>query len=111
MAKTAVGYVEVTFRFAQEGDLWTAECVELGTAAFADSLPKAYTAIQEMVTLHLNALGAVGECESFLKENGVVFHRGEPLTTRRKSTSRPRVRTGEGVFRARVAIPLAATSA
>lgn len=103
MAKSG-GYIEVTVRFYEEGDQWTAECVELGTATCADTLPEAQVAINEMVLLHLDALEDVGACEDFLKKHGVTFHKG---SAKQKPGRRceVRVRTGELAGRTRIAFP------
>ena len=85
MAKSG-GYIEVTVRFFKEGDQWTAQCVELGTATCADTLEEAETAIEDMVHLHLDALGDVGERQKFLKAHGVTLHRGSVDRTPRRKT-------------------------
>jgi len=76
-------YVVLTVLFQKEGKVWTAECRELGTAAYGDTIEDAKEAIDEAITLHLNTLEDLGECEQFLKENGVAVH---PLKTRNKTT-------------------------
>jgi len=72
------GYIEVTVRFSKEGKQWTALCVELGTAAFGETLESACEAINDMIELHLNSLDQLGTREAFLKKHGVKFHRGVP---------------------------------
>ena len=88
-------YVEVTVRFTREGDKWTAECLELGTAAYGDSLEEAQAAIADMISLHLNALEDVHAREAFFKKHRITLHRGAPKAT----AKRVRVRTGELVER------------
>jgi len=82
-------YIQVTVRFAREGDQWTAECLELGTAGFADSLEEAKDVISDLILLHLSALEDVGTCAKFLKEHGVTVHRVPPKQRRTKVSVRP----------------------
>lgn len=54
---------------------WTAECKELGTATYADSLEQAKKEIEEAIELHLSTLEDVGERKNFFREHGIrVFH-------------------------------------
>ena len=103
MAKSG-GYIEVTVLFFKEGDQWTAQCVELGTATCADTLEEAETAIEDMVHLHLDALGDVGERQKFLKAHGVTLHRGSVDRTPRRKTD-VRLRAGELAGRKRIVFP------
>lgn len=105
MAK-ALGYIELTYRIVQEeSDLFTAECMELGTAAFGDTFIEAYTAIGAMVELHLNALEDAGECRAFLREHGIPLHRGDPALARQRPPRRVRMRPDVvGVTRERMPI-------
>lgn len=81
MAK-AGGYVELTVKFAKEGDRWTAECLELGTAAYGNTFDRAATAISDLVLLHLNALEDVGTQAAFFKKHGIRFHKAKPVARR-----------------------------
>ncbi len=102
------GYIELTLRLVQEGEHWTAECVELGTATFADSLAGAFEAVDELVTLHLNALEDVGECRAFLREHGITLHKHQP---KRPSPRRQvAVRSGEFIGVLTEPVRLAAAS-
>jgi len=71
-------FIEITIIFQPEGDKWTAECRELGTAAFGDTFDEAKEAIEDLIRLHLNTLEELGECNRFLSENGVKIHRAAP---------------------------------
>lgn len=71
-------FIEITIIFQPEGDKWTAECRELGTAAFGDTLDEAREAIEDLVQLHLDTLEKLGECNRFLRESGVKVHRVAP---------------------------------
>ena len=72
------GYVVLTTKFQKEGRRWTAYCEELGTATFGRSLPEAKERLKEAITLHLDTLDDVGECDRFLKEHNIVFHSTKP---------------------------------
>jgi len=99
------GYIELTVRFAKEGDQWAAECLELGTAACGDSLEEAKEVISDLIALHLNALEDVGTCAKFLQDHGVKFHRVKPKPTRF------RVPVGSGEFVTRLTEPVQFTAA
>jgi hypothetical protein len=68
------GFVILTLAFRQDGRRWTGECLELGTATHARTLPQVHAELAELVTLHLNALEDAGECERFFKEQGIRFY-------------------------------------
>lgn len=79
--RNSTGYIELTLTFKQEDGLWIAECEELGTAAFGETFEEAHEALEDLVTLHLNTLVDVGECDRFLKEQGIRVHRTYPERT------------------------------
>jgi len=97
-------FVVLTVRFKQEGGQWTALCVELGTAACADSLDECRDAITELIGLHLNTLEDVGEREAFFKKHGIKTHKG----TLRRKPDPVRVAPGELVERLEQPVPAAA---
>jgi predicted RNase H-like HicB family nuclease len=72
------GFIILTLKFAKEGKRWTAYCIQLGTATYGRSIQEATERIQEAVSLHLNTLEDVGECERFLKEHGITFYPSRP---------------------------------
>lgn len=76
------GYIMLTAIFKREDDVWTAECKELGTATFGETLEEAKHDLMEAVAVHLNTLEDVGECKRFLKERGVKIYEHEPHTMR-----------------------------
>jgi predicted RNase H-like HicB family nuclease len=76
--QNAESYIIVTFIFKKEDEVWTAECKELGTATFGDTLDEAQDDLIEAVVTHLNTLEDVGECERFLKERHVAIHPKRP---------------------------------
>jgi len=59
--KAGQRYIDVTFVFRQEGDAFTAECLELGTVSCGDTLEEAGANIAEAVALHLKILDELGE--------------------------------------------------
>jgi predicted RNase H-like HicB family nuclease len=67
-------YIILTAIFKHEEDVWTAECKELGTATFGDTLEEAKDNLREAIELHLNTLEDVGECKRFLDEHGIQIH-------------------------------------
>lgn len=72
-------YITVTVIFEQEKDgRWTAECIELGTGAFGNSLEEAREDIKEAIELHLNSLEQNGQIDRFFKENGIVMIKEKP---------------------------------
>lgn len=71
-------FIEITIIFQPEGDKWTAECRELGTAAFGDTIDETREAILDLIRLHIETLEELGECDRFLRESGVKVHRIPP---------------------------------
>lgn len=67
-------YIDLTVFFAHEVDKITAECRELGTASFGNTIEEADEAITEAIGLHLNALDAHGELEQFCAEHGIRLY-------------------------------------
>ena len=72
-----LGYVELTIKFTQESDAWTAVCEELGTAAFGDSLEEAKEAIHDLIALQLNTLESVRARDDFFARHGIRFHKSK----------------------------------
>lgn len=101
----AQGFVILTLAFRQDGRRWTGECLELGTATYARTLKQTQDELAEMVTLHLNSLEDVGECERFFKEHGIRFYRDDVALD---EADAPRLPIGdEAFFQARrVPIPV-----
>jgi predicted RNase H-like HicB family nuclease len=96
-------YVELTVKFAQEDGKWTAECVELGTAAYGDTFEKAQEAIADMILLHLNALEDMKCTAEFFRKHKILFHRAQ---SKPKSLKVP-MRSGELVERVTAPVQLA----
>ena len=72
-------YILVTVQFLKEDDgRWTAECKELGTASFGNSLDEAKESIEEAIELHLNTLEEIGERERFFEAHDIKMHRVRP---------------------------------
>lgn len=95
----AQGFVILTLAFRQDGRRWTGECLELGTATYARTLKQAQDELAELVTLHLNSLEDVGECERFFKEQGIRFYRDDVASS---EADAPRLPIGdEALFQAR----------
>ncbi len=74
-------YILLTLLFRHEGGVWTAECAELGTSSFGDTIEEAIETIHDLVKLHLEALEEADECQRFLRENHVMVYDGKPKAT------------------------------
>lgn len=75
--KESKAYIILTAIFKREEDVWTAECKELGTATFGESLDEAREALMEAIELHVNTLEDVGETKRFFVEHGIQIHYDE----------------------------------
>lgn len=74
------GFIILTLLLRQDGNVWTAECRELGTATYADSFEEAHRELVELVELHLNTLEQTGEREYFFEKNGIRCYIDNPPT-------------------------------
>ena len=75
------GYIALTISFQREkGDLWTAECLELGTSTFGNSFEDVNEKIDEAILLHLNTLEEVGERKRFFEEHNINIIYYKPKT-------------------------------
>ncbi len=97
------GYIVLTVRFAKEGDQWTAECLELGTATCADTFEEIQEAIRAMISLHLNGLEDVGTRKAFFRKHNIRIRRNPPSPRPRRPVS---VRLDEYVTRLTEPVPL-----
>ena len=61
----------LTFEFQQEEGQWVGACLELGTAAHADSLEQAQEELGEAVELQLDGMEQLCDIRDYLKDNGV----------------------------------------
>jgi len=71
-------FVVLTCTFRKEDKWVTAECQELGTAAFGRNLDEAEKRLREAILLHLNTLEDVGERARFFKEHKIRIHTDYP---------------------------------
>ena len=74
--------VLLTLEFQEEDGRWLGECIEFGTAAFANSLPEVKKELTEAILLQLNEMEALGFIEGFLHEHkavSVAISRGVPM--------------------------------
>ena len=76
--QTTQRYVILSFAFRQEADRWLAECIELGTATYAETFAQARTELTELVELHLDVLEMTGEREHFFEKHGIKCYEGKP---------------------------------
>ena len=71
-------YILITVVFRREDDVWTAECLELGTSAFGSSVEEAKEAVEDLIGLHLSTLEELGERERFFSDRGIKLHKVLP---------------------------------
>ncbi|MBI4307183.1 MAG: hypothetical protein HY684_00035 [Chloroflexi bacterium] len=64
--------VVLTLDFRQEGERWLVECLETGTAAYAETLAQARTELLEAVLLQLNEIEKLGFSKEFLEEHQIT---------------------------------------
>ena len=104
MARTT-GYIDVTIRYRREAGQWTAECLELGTAACADSFEDVQEAIDELMRLQLDTLKDLGTRAAFFKKHGIAI-----IKTKRRVVKERELVCREGQVMARRITPLLAVA-
>lgn len=67
-------FVHLTFEFEEEEDVWCGHCVELGTAAFADTREQAHAELLDATILQLDGVEQLNELEAYLAKNGVLLY-------------------------------------
>ena len=85
-SKNTPQFIILTEIFGQEDDVWTAKCKELGTATFGETFEEAQRNLREAISLHLNTLDDVGECDKFLRANSIRVYSRPP---RKSATTIP----------------------
>lgn len=73
-------FVVLTCIFERDGKWVTAECQELGTAAFGRNLAEAEKRLRAAILLQLNTLEEVGERARFFKEHNIKLYTQHPDT-------------------------------
>ena len=66
-----VGYVTLTGIVEREGDQFSSQCVELGSASCGDTVEEAFHNLIDAVHVHLEGLAESGELPNFLQARGV----------------------------------------
>ena len=61
----------LTIDFKERAGQWLAECLELGTAAYADTLADARREIRDNVMLQLGSVEELGFMEEYLRQHNV----------------------------------------
>ena len=61
----------LTIDFKERAGQWLAECLELGTAAYADTLEDARREIRDNVMLQLGSVEELGFIEEYLRQHNV----------------------------------------
>jgi len=74
-----LGLVVLHTKYQQEKGLWLGECLELGTATFADTFEEIQSELNEMILLHLQGLEDVGTRDSFFKKHGIKMYEPDQL--------------------------------
>ena len=70
----------LTLDYQQEAGQWVGVCVELGTAAFADTPEQAELELREAVELQLNEMERLGYLREYLAAQDVAIIPIEPAT-------------------------------
>ena len=68
------GFILLTVNLQNEEGIWTAVCLELGTATLGKTPEQAKKRIREAITLHLNGLEELGERKRFFREHGIEIY-------------------------------------
>ena len=90
-------YIVLTIIFKPEDEIWTAECQELGTATFGDTLEEAKNNIEEAISLHLDTLKDVGERTRFFEEHNIKIHHHRPSRMKIDSPFEPNLLISQNV--------------
>lgn len=71
-----------------EGEIWIAECLELGTSTYASTLEDVRKELSEAVTLQLREMESLGFIEEFLRDHHVrLFRIDQPPSSSRRGSS------------------------
>lgn len=104
MPMESVGHIRLTFKAYRDGNQWTAECLELGTASCADSMEGAFDALAEATELYLETLEDEGERQRVFAEREIGIIPGPPVM--REQLVSAAVRPHEVLSRHEVVLPL-----
>lgn len=63
----------LTVEFKDQASQWLAECLELGTATYAETLEEVRREIRESVTLQLNSVEELGFMDEYLRRHNVAL--------------------------------------
>ena len=77
----------LTIDFKEYAGQWLAECLELGTATYADSLEEARQEIGESIILQLGSVEELGFVEEYLREHNVPLLPLKTPSGRRKEAA------------------------
>ena len=78
-------FIVLTIVINKEEDTYTAECLELGTAAFGETEKEARDAVEDLITLQLSTLEEVGERDRFFEEHEIEIFPDAPTSTQIKN--------------------------
>lgn len=68
-------FVRLTFEFVEDDGYWCGHCVELGTAAFADTREQARVELTEATELQLVEVEKLNEISQYFRKNEVCVVR------------------------------------
>jgi hypothetical protein len=78
----------LTLAFEQEGPVWTATCLELGTSTYANDIHTVQNEIFEAIALQLNEVERLGFIDDYLKEHGITVFPIPPGKPSQKDSDR-----------------------
>ena len=61
----------LTVKYHREDDKWLGECIELGTATFAETLEEVRQELNEAIALQVNDMDQLGFAREYLADHGV----------------------------------------
>lgn len=79
--------IAIRLEYRMEGARWLAECLELGTATYADSLKAVQAEIREFIETELNGMEEQGFVEQLLRDRKVSRIPVKPIRPLRKKVS------------------------
>ena len=62
----------LTLKFHRENTAWLGQCIELGTAMFADTLEDVRRELHEAVVLQVNEMARLSDAKAYLADHGVL---------------------------------------
>ena len=73
-------YIVVTISIYPDGNLYTAEALELGVGSFGDTFEEADANIKEALEVYLDGIAENGTKDRVFREKGIIVYQDEPET-------------------------------